>query len=77
MMETSLPTPALPPPPGETSNFSSPPSLTQETNIAIGITVPLTTIFFFLRTYVRIWIKRSWIFEDCKFDPSPLLSPIN
>ncbi|KAI1371992.1 hypothetical protein F4677DRAFT_433680 [Hypoxylon crocopeplum] len=58
------PTPALPPPPGETSNFENPPSLAQANNIAMGVAIPLTTIFFFLRVYVRIWIKRAWTLED-------------
>ncbi|KAI0973737.1 hypothetical protein F4678DRAFT_459226 [Xylaria arbuscula] len=57
-------TPALPPPPGVTSNFEHPVTLKQKNNIAIGIAVPLTTIFFLLRVYTRIWIKRTWIVED-------------
>ncbi|KAI1409794.1 hypothetical protein F5Y13DRAFT_203186 [Hypoxylon sp. FL1857] len=63
-MTTPSPTPALPPPPGETSDFSNPPSLVRANDIAIGVAVPLATMFFFLRVYVRIWVKRTWIFED-------------
>lgn len=33
-------------------------------DIAMGVAIPLTTMFFLLRTYVRIFIKRQWIGED-------------
>jgi hypothetical protein len=33
-------------------------------NITISICIPLVTMFFLLRTYVRVFIKRTWIFED-------------
>ncbi|KAI1192531.1 hypothetical protein F5X97DRAFT_337481 [Nemania serpens] len=56
--------PALKPPPGVTSNPDHPASLVNLANIAIGIAIPLVTIFFVLRTYVRIFIKRAWIIED-------------
>ncbi|KAI0097508.1 hypothetical protein GGR51DRAFT_578051 [Nemania sp. FL0031] len=58
------PTPALPPPPGVTSNFDHPDSLKRLNNIAIGVAIPILTIVFGLRVYTRIWIRRSWIFED-------------
>ncbi|KAI0115631.1 hypothetical protein GGR51DRAFT_556069 [Nemania sp. FL0031] len=63
-METAQPTPALPPPPGATSNFDHPESLRQQFDIGAGISVPLTTIFVFLRSYSRLWVKRTWILED-------------
>ncbi|KAJ8121149.1 hypothetical protein ONZ43_g2326 [Nemania bipapillata] len=63
-METATPTPALPPPPGQTSNFDHPASLRQQFDIGAGISIPLTTIFVFLRTYSRLWIKKTWILED-------------
>ncbi|KAJ8121849.1 hypothetical protein ONZ43_g1806 [Nemania bipapillata] len=63
-MTTLEPTPALPPPPGVTSNFDHPVTLKHQNNIAIGVAIPLTTIFFFLRAYTRIWIKRTWTVED-------------
>lgn len=61
----TTPTPALPPPPGVTSNFDNPPSLTRGMNIAMGVAIPLTTIFFGMRAYTRLFIRRTWIFEDC------------
>ncbi|KAI0535553.1 hypothetical protein GGR58DRAFT_478615 [Xylaria digitata] len=63
-MTTPQPTPALPPPPGVTPNFEHPITLKRQNNIAIGVAIPLTTTFFLLRAYTRIWIKRTWIFED-------------
>ncbi|KAI1759339.1 hypothetical protein GGR53DRAFT_523934 [Hypoxylon sp. FL1150] len=60
----ATPTPALPPPPGVTSNFDDPPSLTRGMNIAMGVAIPLATIFFGLRSYTRLFIRRTWIFED-------------
>lgn len=66
----ATPTPALPPPPGTTSNFDNPATLKGSMDIAMGVAIPLTTIFFFLRAYVRIFIKRQWIGEDCKQIPA-------
>ncbi|KAI3317137.1 hypothetical protein HD806DRAFT_515890 [Xylariaceae sp. AK1471] len=63
-MMQSTPTPVLPPPPGVTSNFDHPETLRQINNIAIGISIPVSTVFYSLRLYTRIWIRRSWIFED-------------
>ncbi|KAL1870762.1 hypothetical protein Daus18300_005082 [Diaporthe australafricana] len=61
---SATPAPALPPPPGTTSNFDHPESLKGAINMAIGVSIPLTTIVFVLRMYVRIWIKGQWIGED-------------
>ncbi|OAA40700.1 hypothetical protein NOR_05788 [Metarhizium rileyi] len=57
-------TPALRPPPGVVSNPDNPESLAYLANITIAICIPLVTAFFLLRTYVRVFIKRVWIFED-------------
>ncbi|KAI0398286.1 hypothetical protein F5Y17DRAFT_411758 [Xylariaceae sp. FL0594] len=57
-------TPAIPPPPGVIPNPEHPASLAREADIAVGIIVPFITVFFLLRTYVRICIKRAWIVED-------------
>lgn len=69
---SATPKPALPPPAGETSNFEHPATLTGQMHIAMGVAIPLTTIFFFFRAYVRIWIKRQWIVEDCNQDSRPI-----
>ncbi len=57
-------TPALAPPPGVVSNPDHPDSLVHLADVAIGICIPLVSIFYILRCYVRIFIKRVWIFED-------------
>lgn len=57
-------TPYLPPPPGQSSDRENPESLEQLADVAIGICLPLITIFFFARCYVRAFLKRTWIFED-------------
>lgn len=64
----ATPTPAMPPPAGSTSNLDQPASLKGRMDIAMSIAIPLTTTFFLLRTYVRIW-KRQWIVEDCERFP--------
>ncbi|MCJ1254201.1 hypothetical protein MMC24_002015 [Lignoscripta atroalba] len=56
--------PALPPPPGETSNFVNPPSLWKENVIAQSVCLSIAATVFFLRTYVRLGIKRQWSLED-------------
>jgi hypothetical protein len=57
-------TPFLKPPPGVTSNPKNPESLALLADITIGICVPLITLFFFGRCYVRLFLKRVWILED-------------
>lgn len=57
--------PALPPPDGVTSNFEHPDSLMWAMNVSMAVAIPLATLFFGLRCYVRLWIKRQWIVEDC------------
>ncbi|KAI0546919.1 hypothetical protein F4679DRAFT_379466 [Xylaria curta] len=57
-------TPAIPPPPGVIPNPEHPASLAVEADIVVGIIVPFVTVFFLLRTYVRVFIKRAWILED-------------
>lgn len=61
---TSTFTPALKPPPGVTSHPEHPASLAHYSHLTTAICVPFITIFFLLRTYVRVFIKRIWIFED-------------
>ena len=63
---SATPTPALKPPAGTTSNFDHPQSLAVYGDITIGICAPLVTIFFALRSYVRIRYKKVWNTEDCE-----------
>lgn len=57
-------TPALKPPPGVLSNPDHPASLAQHADIAMAVALPLATIFFLLRMYVRAILKRVFILED-------------
>ncbi|KAK6076929.1 integral membrane protein [Seiridium cupressi] len=60
----ATPTPVLPAPPGQTSNFENPPSLVGAMNIAMAVAIPLTCFLFGIRTYVRLHIRQTWIVED-------------
>ena len=67
MTSFSNPTPALPPPSGQTSNFVNPESLLKWCVLCVSVCLAVTTLVFFLRMYVRVAVKREWILEDCKF----------
>ncbi|KAK7926778.1 hypothetical protein PG985_003776 [Apiospora marii] len=61
-VETRIP--AMPPPPGSTSNFDHPETLARRNYIAICIALPFVIVPFALRCYIRLCRKRTWIFED-------------
>lgn len=65
-MTNATPTPAPTPSAGTAPNLDHPETSKGPMMIAIGVVIPLTSLCFLLRTYVRIWIKRQWICEDCK-----------
>ena len=65
--------PALKPPPGVESNFANPESLKSKNDIAMAVSITLTTILYFMRCYARIIIKKQWIVEDCENVISPYL----
>lgn len=67
MAHHSQPTAAMDPPPGQTSNFDNPESLENWFILCVVTSISFTTILFFLRTYVRLVIKKQWILEDSKF----------
>ena len=62
----SAPTPALPPPSGREPDFANPDSLHHWVIVCVSICLSTGTVLCCLRSYVRLGIKRSWIFEDCK-----------
>lgn len=41
--------------------------------VAISVGLSLATVVFLLRSYVRLFLKRSWILEDCE---SAVLDPL-
>lgn len=61
---TSTFTPALEPPPGVASKPDHPETLIHLANISLSLCLSLVTIFFFLRSYVRIFVKHAWAVED-------------
>ncbi|KAG8162132.1 hypothetical protein KVR01_007897 [Diaporthe batatas] len=60
----ATPSPTPTPPPGTTPNLGHPETSKGPMTIAIGVVISLTSLCFLLRTYVRIWIKRTWTCED-------------
>ncbi|MCJ1357489.1 MAG: hypothetical protein MMC33_007485 [Icmadophila ericetorum] len=63
-MASPLPRPALAPPSGETADFGEPNPLWRWNVLTQCVCTAVPGICFILRTYVRAWIKRSWILED-------------
>ncbi|XXH02572.1 Glutathione S-transferase 2 [Hypoxylon texense] len=61
---TSTFTPALEPPPGVASNPDHPETLIHLADISLSLGLSLVTFFFLLRSYVRIFVKHAWAFED-------------
>lgn len=65
-LETLLNEPAGPPPPGVTPNFDDPANL----NGLVILTLTLCLVFAFLavliRTYTKLFLIRSWDYEDCE-----------
>ncbi|KAL8935780.1 MAG: hypothetical protein Q9211_004518 [Gyalolechia sp. 1 TL-2023] len=56
--------PALPPPPGETSNFEDPYSRGPDVVIASSICLALMLPMVLLRFYTKLVIKRIWGWDD-------------
>ena len=65
-MAASAPTPAILPPPGQQTDYSAPNELAFWNSLTQGLALGITGILWFMRLYVRIWVKRAWILEDCK-----------
>ena len=70
---SATPTPALIPPNGQTSDFVHPESLLRWDAVTVAVCLSITTILFLLRVYVRLFMKRAWELEDCKFSIVGLL----
>lgn len=56
---------ALPPPPGQTSNFDNPESLAKWNVVCVAVCLSITTTLFALRTYARMVIIKERLLEDC------------
>lgn len=60
------PTPAIPPPPGQQSDFTAPNELWKWNVLCQSLCLGIPGIMFLLRVYVRAWLKKTWILEDCE-----------
>ena len=58
-------TPVLSPPPGKPADFVDPDTLWKWNVLCQTACLSLSGTMFMLRTYVRWWVKRVWILEDC------------
>lgn len=67
IMITPRLTPALPPPPGQTSHFADPVSILKWGILRTAVCLSITTTVFLLRAWARTIISKQWILEDCKF----------
>lgn len=54
------------PPPGQTSNFVDPVSISWAGRLAIYLTLPIMVIAFVLRAYVRFNMRQIGM-DDCEF----------
>jgi hypothetical protein len=60
------PPPALAPPAGQATDYAAPDDLWQWNILCQAMCMGIPGIMFLLRTYVRAWVKRVWILEDCR-----------
>jgi hypothetical protein len=58
--------PAIPAPPGHTA-FDHSETIWKWMILCITICLAFTTIPFLLRVYVRAYIRKEWLFEDCEY----------
>lgn len=58
-------TPALPPPPGQTSNFANPVSCGTKFIVVHCVFLPLAIVAVIVRTWTRLFIVRSFRVDDC------------
>ena len=55
----------IPAPSGEVTDFDAPNELWKWNVLCQAMSLGVPGIMFLLRLYVRIWVKRVWILEDC------------
>lgn len=68
--------PAIKPPQGQLPNLVDPISLKNWNTVCVSVCLSISTIVFALRTYVRIYIKRQWILEDCECSSKLIVQPL-
>ena len=60
----SLVAPATPP--ATVTDYRDTDTLWKWNVLCQSVVMVTVGILFLLRTYVRLWVKRSWILEDCE-----------
>lgn len=73
-LETLLNGPAGQPPPGVIPNFDDPPNINGLVILTLTICLVFATLAVLMRTYTKLFLIRSWDYEDCKLF-SNLYSP--
>lgn len=58
--------PAMPPPPGKTSNFTDPPYIGTKFLVINCVFLPLAVIALAIRTWTRVVVVRSFRIDDCE-----------
>ena len=65
-LEALLNGPAGPPPPGVTPNFDDPANLNNLVILTLTMCLVFSSSTVLMRTYTKLFILRSWNYEDCK-----------
>lgn len=65
-LETLLNGPAGPPPPGASSNFDDPPNINGLVILTLTLCLVFATLAVLMRTCTKLFLIRSWDYEDCK-----------
>lgn len=64
-------TPVVPPPPGQTPNFTDPVSRGYQLVAVIVVTMVLIVLFLAGRLYVRLKLTKSFAADDCERSSHP------
>ena len=64
-LEAFLNGPAGPPPPGVRPNFDDPANLNNFVILTLTLCLVFSSLTVFMRTYTKLFILRSWGYEDC------------
>ncbi len=65
-LEALLNGPAGPPPPGVRSNFNDPANLNDLVILTLTLCLVFAALTVLMRTYTKLFLIRSWDYEDCK-----------
>jgi hypothetical protein len=60
-------TPAMPPPAGQTSNFINPDYASTKFIAVNSVFLPLALIALIVRTWTRLFVVRSFRWDDCAY----------